>query len=170
MLAGEGVSVGIIDTGIDFGHWAFDRERATEVNLDRDDAAESGFVIGHGTSVASVIAAQPGSTPREFEDIGLRGVAPGAKVTVFAVADRGPVGPSEDEEPGWFGPALAPDAAVHGVVPPRAPGGRRTGTQSPRGGAPTLLDGRGIQVRPAPGPGRCTDPRYRGRGCDDPVP
>ena len=112
VLPGEGVSVGIIDTGIDLGHWAFDRERVTEVNLDRDDAAESGFVISHGTSVASVIAAQPGSTPREFEDIGLRGVAPGAKVTVFAVADRGPEGPSEDEELGWFGRALAPEASV----------------------------------------------------------
>ena len=79
VLPGEGVSVGIIDSGIALGHWAFDRERVTEVNLDRDDATESGFVISHGTSVASVIAAQPGSAPREFEDIGVRGVAPGVE-------------------------------------------------------------------------------------------
>ena len=112
VLPGEGVSVGIIDTGIDLGHWAFDRERITEVNLDREDAAESGFVLSHGTSVASVVAAQPGAAPREFEDIGVRGVAPGVRLTVFAVADRAPEGPTEEEELGWFGAALAPEAGV----------------------------------------------------------
>ena len=56
VLPGEGVSVAIIDNGIDLGHWAFDRDQVTEVNLDRKDATESGFVISHGTSVASVIA------------------------------------------------------------------------------------------------------------------
>ena len=112
VLPGEGVSVAIIDSGIDLGHWAFDRERVSEVNLDRDDATESGFVLSHGTAVASVIAAQPGAAPREFADIGVRGVAPGVELTVFAVADRGPEGPTEDEELGWFGRALAPDAGV----------------------------------------------------------
>ena len=112
VLPGEGVSVGIIDTGIDLGHWAFDRDRVTEVNLDRDDEVESGFVISHGTSVASVIAAQPGAAPREFEDIGVRGVAPGVSLTMFAIADRGPEGPTEQEELGWFGAALAPAAGV----------------------------------------------------------
>ena len=113
VLPGDGVKVGIIDSGIDLGHWAFDRKRVTEVNLDRDDATESGFVISHGTSVASVIAAQPGAAPREFEDIGVRGVAPGVKLTVFAIADRAPEGPTEEEELGWFGSALAPGAGLH---------------------------------------------------------
>ena len=112
VLPGDGVNVGIIDSGIDLGHWAFDRERVTEVNLDRDDATESGFVISHGTSVASVIAAQPGAAPREFEDIGVRGVAPGARLTVFAIADRAPAGPTKEEELGWFGSALAPEAGL----------------------------------------------------------
>ena len=112
VLPGEGMNVGIIDSGIDLGHWAFDRDRVTEVNLDRDDATESGFVISHGTSVASVIAAQPGAAPREFEDIGVRGVAPGVSLTVFAVADRGPEGPTAEEELGWFGRALAPEAGL----------------------------------------------------------
>ncbi|MDE2976198.1 MAG: S8 family serine peptidase [Acidobacteriota bacterium] len=112
VLPGEGVSVAIIDTGIDLGHWAFDRERVTEVNLDREDATESGFVLSHGTSVASVIAAQPGAAPREFEDIGVRGVAPGARLTVFAVADRWPEEPTPEEELGWFGAALSPEAGV----------------------------------------------------------
>ena len=112
VLPGEGVSVAIIDSGIDLEHWAFDRERVTEVNLDREDATESGFVLSHGTSVASVIAAQPGAVPREFEDIGVRGVAPGARLTVFAVAERGPEGPTAEEELGWFGSALSPEAGV----------------------------------------------------------
>ena len=112
VLPGEGVTVGVIDTGIDLGHWAFDRDRVTEVNIDRDDSTESGFVISHGTSVASVIAAQEGTLPREFEDIGVRGVAPGVELTVFAVADRAPLGPTEDEELGWFGRALAPEAGL----------------------------------------------------------
>ena len=112
VLPGEGVNVGIIDTGIDLEHWAFDPDRVTEVNIDRDDATESGFVISHGTAVASVIAAQPGSAPREFEDIGVRGVAPGVSLTMFAIADRGPEGPTEDEELGWFGRALSPEAGL----------------------------------------------------------
>lgn len=112
VLPGEEVNVGIIDSGIDLGHWAFDRERVTEVKIDREDATESGFVISHGTAVASVIAAHPGSVPREFEDIGVRGVAPGVKLTVFAVADRAPEGPTEDEELGWFGRALSPEAGL----------------------------------------------------------
>ena len=112
VLPGEGVRVAIIDSGIDLEHWAFDRERVTEVNLDREDATESGFVLSHGTSVASVIAAQPGAAPREFEDIGVRGVAPGARLTVFAVAERGPEGPTAEEELGWFGSALSPEAGV----------------------------------------------------------
>ena len=109
---GTGVSVAIIDSGIDLEHWAFDRERVTEVNLDREDATESGFVLSHGTSVASVIAAQPGAAPREFEDIGVRGVAPGVKLTVFAIDDGGPEEPTEEAELGWFGSALSPEAGV----------------------------------------------------------
>ena len=112
VLPGEGVSVAIIDSGIDLDHWAFDRERVTEVNLNREDATESGFVLSHGTSVASVIAAQPGTAPREFEDIGVRGVAPGVKLTVFAVADEGPEEPTAEQELEWFGSALSPEAGV----------------------------------------------------------
>ena len=112
VLPGEGVSVAIIDSGIDIEHWAFDRERVTEVNLDREDATESGFVLSHGTSVASVIAARAGAAPREFEDIGVRGVAPGVRLTVFAVAEGGPEGPTAEQELAWFGSALSPEAGV----------------------------------------------------------
>ena len=112
MLQGEGVRVGIINSGVDLGHWAFDRDRVAEVNLDRDDATESGFVASHGTSVASEIAAQAEAPPREFKDIGVRGVAPGVSLAVFAVADRALEGPTEDEELGWFGRALAPEAGL----------------------------------------------------------
>ena len=40
-------------------------------------------------------------------------MAPGAKLTVFAIDDRAPEGPTEEEELGWFGSALAPEAGLH---------------------------------------------------------
>ena len=40
----------------------------------------------------------------------MRGVALGARLTVFAVADWGSEGPTEEEELRWFGRVLSPEA------------------------------------------------------------
>ena len=66
---GAGARVGVIDTGIDAGHWEFDPERTSSTNARADP-------IGHGTSVASIIAARrDGPVPAEFSHDDFHGVA-----------------------------------------------------------------------------------------------
>ena len=67
---GEGVTIGLIDTGIDEDHPLFEGKTITEEFLPnaRD---ETGTRFSHGTAVASVAAG--------------RGVAPGADIAMFAI-------------------------------------------------------------------------------------
>ena len=77
---GEGVTVGVIDTGIDRDHPSFDGKNIPkEFFHDFGPIVdETGGVFSHGTAVASLIVARP--TPGGFS-----GVAPGAYLKMFAL-------------------------------------------------------------------------------------
>ena len=82
---GRGQTVGLIDTGIDRAHPVFAGKTVTEVLFSGDGDAD-GAESSHGTSVASVIAAQPRSAGFIDRATAARGVAPGADVAMFALA------------------------------------------------------------------------------------
>ena len=80
---GSGITVGVIDTGIDTGHPAFAGKTVSEEFLG-GATDETGDQRSHGTAVASVIVARPSAT---FTDAvtAARGVAWGADVAMFAI-------------------------------------------------------------------------------------
>ena len=77
---GAGVTVGVIDTGIDLDHPAFVGKTVSETFLD-GATDEDGSLFSHGTAVASVIAARRGAG----SDGGAHGVAWGADLKMFAI-------------------------------------------------------------------------------------
>ena len=80
---GEGVIVGVLDTGIDRSHPAF-RNTQTFERLLRGARDEDGSRFSHGTAVASIIAGQ--KHPRFDADAS--GIAWGADLAVFAMPLR----------------------------------------------------------------------------------
>ena len=86
---GAGARVGVIDTGIDAGHWEFDASRIGNTNA-RTDTDRA-----HGTRVASVIAARrDGPVPDEFSRQDFHGVAWGVdllQMTTVAFGSADPV-------------------------------------------------------------------------------
>ena len=79
---GEGVTVGLIDTGIDQEHPLFQGQTIEETRL-LGAMDERGGTFSHGTAVASVIAAQ--STGIAGRDGIFQGVAWGADLKMFAI-------------------------------------------------------------------------------------
>ena len=80
---GNGITLGVIDSGIDQGHPIFSGKTITEeFMLGATD--EDGSDDSHGTSVAAVMVANPN---QKFisETVGTRGVAWGADITMFAI-------------------------------------------------------------------------------------
>ena len=73
-LPGRGVTVGLIDTGIDEEHPSFGGVAVSETILEGTGDAE-GSEFSHGTAVASVIASRAG----------FQGVAPGAEIKMFSI-------------------------------------------------------------------------------------
>ena len=80
VAAGEGVTVGVLDTGIDTGDPAFGDRIVTEQFLP-GAVDEDGSEFSHGTAVASILAGAevPGYAPQPL------GVAWGADLVVFAM-------------------------------------------------------------------------------------
>ncbi len=104
---GLGVTVGVIDTGIDLDHPTF-REGAAagevteEFRLDAMD--ETGEEFSHGTGVASVIAGR--ANPRDA--LPFTGIAPYAKLRMFAIPLEDPPPPDHPFTPVELS-ELAPD-------------------------------------------------------------
>ena len=83
---GEGVIVGVLDTGIDRSHFAFRNTKVSERIL-ADARDEDGSKFSHGTAVASIVAGQ--ERPDFAPDAS--GIAWGADLAVFAI----PLGSSD---------------------------------------------------------------------------
>ena len=92
---GAGVTVGLIDTGIDQGHPAFagkdinDKERRLDGAVDETGTRADTGIFSHGTAVASIIAGRPtpdfpGEHTGEING-GFFGVAPGADLRMIAI-------------------------------------------------------------------------------------
>ena len=84
---GTGVTIAVIDTGIDLDHWEFDGARLSRTALTCCEAGSPAFP--HGTAVTSIIAAQR-DQPRRAPDPDARaadfhGAAWGATVKVFPI-------------------------------------------------------------------------------------
>ncbi|MCC7415504.1 MAG: S8 family peptidase [Acidobacteria bacterium] len=73
-LSGAGVTVAVIDSGIDDRHEALRRRVVKTVDFLGGDGRDA---FGHGTHVAGIIAGQGGTT---FETQAYRGIAPGASL------------------------------------------------------------------------------------------
>ena len=117
MAPGTGVTVGLIDTGIDLrsssslvfpldGHWEFDPDRVTETILP-GASNEDGSSFSHGTAVASLVAAQRdgGWFPSEPPTLALynfHGIAWGVNLKMYAI----PLGSGSDAP---YAPILIPD-------------------------------------------------------------
>jgi type VII secretion-associated serine protease mycosin len=80
--AGSGVTVAVIDSGVDAGHPQL--TGAVPAGDDLLDTHGDGRedCVGHGTAVASIIAARP------VPGSGLRGVAPGVRILPIRVSER----------------------------------------------------------------------------------
>ena len=100
---GAGVTVGLIDTGIEPRHWEFDSSRVTETILPKSDGTdgddEDGSSFSHGTAVASLIAARRGGfVPSDLERFDFHGIAWGADLKMFAIP-LGSGNPNDDYAP-----------------------------------------------------------------------
>ena len=125
---GTGVTVGLIDTGIEPTHWEFEPDRVSETILpgspgDPGAEDEDGTKFSHGTAVASLIAAQRGRSVPPSRN-GFHGIAWGTDLKMFAVSlGSGPSGPYvpisirgltdfDSKLGGWLRAALAADQDV----------------------------------------------------------
>ena len=85
---GTGVTIAVIDTGLDLNHWEFAGARLERIMLDRGGGTgDDGSQFSHGTAVASVIVAQRGNAvpPTISPQFNFHGAAWGARVKVFPI-------------------------------------------------------------------------------------
>ena len=80
---GDGITVAVVDTGMDFRHADLrgDKVDETKNHSYRDDGGVEDFSPSHGTSVAGLIAGRA-------NDIGMRGVAPDATIYAYNLLRR----------------------------------------------------------------------------------
>ena len=95
---GEGVTVGLIDTGIDTEHVLFAGKTISEEFLS-GAVDEQGDKPSHGTAVASIIGANPENLHPDLREHGFTGVAWGADLKMFAIPLGTPPPPGTLYEP-----------------------------------------------------------------------
>ena len=79
---GDGVTVAVIDSGVDAHHPQLAGAVLAGVDLLRSENDAREDCVGHGTAVASIIAARPAA------GAGLRGLAPRARILPVRVSER----------------------------------------------------------------------------------
>jgi membrane-anchored mycosin MYCP len=102
---GAGVTVAVIDSGVDTGHPQLDDGQIVP-GLDlTEEGGTDGRVdcVGHGTGVASIIVAS------EEGGVGFAGLAPGARILPIRVAEQDPE-PNDTEQP-----PISPDTFAQAV-------------------------------------------------------
>lgn len=90
---GAGVRVAVIDSGVDADHPQLRGRVATGRDFLHGDASGRQDCVGHGTAVASLIAARPA------DGAGLRGLAPGATIVPIRVSEQTDTEQRGGEEP-----------------------------------------------------------------------
>ncbi len=135
---GRGVTVGLIDSGIDTAHPVFAGKRVSETFLD-GATDERGERVSHGTAVASVIAARPGRA--YTADVhAARGVAWGAELAMFAIPTGEPGDHYDPLAPSGFGDADERWAARVAHILDWSEGGRRLDFVNVSVGFPGIID------------------------------
>ncbi len=107
---GEGVTVGLIDSGIDTEHFLFAGKTISEEFLS-GAVDERGEEFSHGTAVASVIGANPENLRPDIRERGFYGVAWGADLKMFAIPLRDPPPPGTPYRPIPLSALRSKDAA-----------------------------------------------------------
>jgi len=103
---GAGIRIAVIDSGVDADHPQLRGQVATGRDFLHGDASGRQDCVGHGTAVASIIAAQPAS------GAGLRGLAPGATIVPVRVSEQTDTEQQSGEPASPAGFATAIDWAV----------------------------------------------------------
>ncbi len=103
---GRGVTVAVVDAGVDAQHEQLQGKVSAGYDFVRGANAGNEDCVPHGTGIASVIVAK--KVPR----IGLEGLAPDARVLPVRVNDKAPDDPKTDQQPDPGRIAAAIDYAV----------------------------------------------------------
>lgn len=82
-ITGKGVTVAILDTGVDCNHIALQGACVAFVNFVDDEPAED--LNGHGTHVAGIVAGRPVKVTYEGKQVYVTGVAPEANILAVKV-------------------------------------------------------------------------------------
>lgn len=98
LATGAGVTVAVIDTGVDPLHTEYFRPgQVTTVNFAANKISTQSKQVDcdHGTGVASLIAAQPGAD----DQTSFQGVAPGVHILALRALEKSPAKAGSNEEP-----------------------------------------------------------------------
>ena len=103
---GAGIRIAVIDSGVDAGHPQLRGQVGSGRDFLHGNATGRQDCVGHGTAVASIIAARP------VPGAGLRGLAPGATIVPIRVSEKTDTDQQGDEPAGPATFATAIDWAV----------------------------------------------------------